>query len=286
MSRPQAPTREDDAGTAERYGLHIQAVATMLGVSPSRLRAWEREGLVSPTRSSAGFRIYGADDIARLRRVHALIRGEGLNAAAVRRILAGEDPRASGAADAPATELTVGRRLKRLRADDGRSLRELAADCGLSASHISAIERGLSRPSVATLQRLCAALGSSIVDVLGGNAAGSEPSPIVRASEAVPVQLDIAGVEILRLSVVETQLEPLLFRLAPGAGSGEAYQHAGEEFLHVLEGEFELTLDAALEYRLRAGDSMTFASTRPHRWRNPDRRRSCVLVWVNTPRTF
>jgi DNA-binding transcriptional MerR regulator len=287
MARRRTQRGGDGDGGVGLDGLHIQEVARMLGVSPSLLRAWERQGLVSPTRSPGGYRVYDAGDVARLRRVHRLIRGEGLNAAGARRALEREarSPRGDGSASAAAEGPAVGRRLKQLRLEGRRSLRELAAASGLSASHISAIERGLGRPSVAALQRLCAALGSSMVDVLGDGSAG-ERRVVVRADEGRPLRLDVPGVEIRQLSAVETQLEPLLFRLAPGAGSGESYRHAGEEFVYVLEGDFALTFDETTEHRLGAGDAMTFASTRPHRWRNPHARRECVLVWVNTPRTF
>jgi quercetin dioxygenase-like cupin family protein len=80
-------------------------------------------------------------------------------------------------------------------------------------------------------------------------------------------------------------LEPLLFRIAPGASSGSSYTHDGEEFLYVLEGVFEITLDELTTYTLKEGDALTFASVRPHRFRNPGTAETTV-VWINTPPTF
>jgi DNA-binding transcriptional MerR regulator len=275
-----------DGVDGDKDGLYIQEVAEMLGVSASMLRVWERQGLVAPARSSAGFRIYSVEDIARLGRVRDLIRGEGLNVAGVRRVLEVEEapvarPPSLEGEHAPG----VGERLRRLRRESGQSLRDLAAKTGLSPSHISAIERSLNRPSVAALQKLCAALNSSMVEVLGGSD-HEENRLVVRGSQRKALELDIPGVEIHELSAIDTQLEPLMFRLAPGAGSGEAYQHAGEEFLHVLQGVFEITLDETTVHRLEAEDSMTFASHRPHRWQNPHDEQECVILWINTPRTF
>ncbi len=45
-------------------------------------------------------------------------------------------------------------------------MRQAAALTGLSASFISGIERGLANPSVAALQKLTAAYGVSIVDLV------------------------------------------------------------------------------------------------------------------------
>jgi len=77
-------------------------------------------------------------------------------------------------------------------------------------------------------------------------------------------------------------MEPHLFRIKPGGGSGESYSHEGEEFLHVLRGHFEIWLDAKEHYRLKPGDSLYFESSTPHRWKNPGRKETWLL-WVNTP---
>lgn len=53
----------------------------------------------------------------------------------------------------------------------------------------------------------------------------------------------------------------------------------------MLEGKLSVVLDEVYEYELGPGDSLTFASDRPHRWRNPSIE-SAVIVWVNTPPTF
>lgn len=73
--------------------------------------------------------------------------------------------------------------------------------------------------------------------------------------------------------------------LAPGTGSNGAYSHGGEEFIHVLEGCFEVVLDGKECYLLEGGDSIYFRSTAMHAWRNPGLERT-VLMWVNTPPTF
>jgi quercetin dioxygenase-like cupin family protein len=81
-----------------------------------------------------------------------------------------------------------------------------------------------------------------------------------------------------------TVMEPHLFRIAPGASSGESYSHVGEEFLFVLTGEFEILLRGE-KHRLQSGDSFYFESAVPHEWANPGRAETLVL-WVNTPPTF
>jgi MerR family transcriptional regulator, light-induced transcriptional regulator len=61
--------------------LRIGELARRTGTSPELLRAWEqRYGLLRPSRSSGGFRLYSDDDLARVRRTRGLI-AEGLSAA-------------------------------------------------------------------------------------------------------------------------------------------------------------------------------------------------------------
>jgi DNA-binding transcriptional MerR regulator len=66
---------------AEAGVLRIGQLAKRTGVSPELLRAWEqRYGLLQPTRTAGGFRLYSADDEARVRRMQSLVSG-GLAAA-------------------------------------------------------------------------------------------------------------------------------------------------------------------------------------------------------------
>ena len=66
------------------------------------------------------------------------------------------------------------------------------------------------------------------------------------------------GVRMELLAWGHTAMEPHLFRIKPGGGSGESYAHEGEEFLHVLRGEFEIWLHSDEHYRLKPGDSLIF----------------------------
>jgi DNA-binding transcriptional MerR regulator len=61
--------------------LRIGEVARRAGVSTAALRAWERRyGLLEPTRTEAGYRLYSPDDIARVQAMQAHL-ADGLSAA-------------------------------------------------------------------------------------------------------------------------------------------------------------------------------------------------------------
>ena len=90
---------------SQREGyLRIGELARRTGTSPELLRAWEqRYGVLRPTRSEGGFRLYSDQDEARVLRTKALI-AEGLSASeAARRALGPEGP-AEREEDVPATE--------------------------------------------------------------------------------------------------------------------------------------------------------------------------------------
>jgi DNA-binding transcriptional MerR regulator len=82
-------------GPAERW--RIGVLATRVGVSETLLRAWEmRYGLLSPTRTQAGYRLYGPEDERRALAMQAA-RERGVPAAqAAADILANERTRAEG----------------------------------------------------------------------------------------------------------------------------------------------------------------------------------------------
>ncbi|HEX3705732.1 MAG TPA: helix-turn-helix transcriptional regulator [Mycobacteriales bacterium] len=65
----------------------ISVAASLAGMHPQTLRAYDRMGLVSPGRSSGRGRRYSARDIAMLREVQRLSQDEGINLAGVKRIL-------------------------------------------------------------------------------------------------------------------------------------------------------------------------------------------------------
>ena len=64
----------------------ISVTAEMVGTGIQNLRLYERKGLVEPSRSAGGTRLYSADDIERLNRIIDLLAG-GLNLAGIAIVL-------------------------------------------------------------------------------------------------------------------------------------------------------------------------------------------------------
>jgi len=84
--------------------LRIGELAKRTGASPELLRAWEqRYGLLQPTRTPGGFRLYSAADEARVQRMQSLVSG-GLAAAQAAHLILNPEP-APRAVSASATIL-------------------------------------------------------------------------------------------------------------------------------------------------------------------------------------
>jgi MerR family transcriptional regulator, heat shock protein HspR len=83
MTDGYGPGRPDDDAAV----FVISVAATLAGMHPQTLRAYDRIGLVSPGRTSGRGRRYSARDIALLREVQRLSQDEGINLAGVKRIL-------------------------------------------------------------------------------------------------------------------------------------------------------------------------------------------------------
>ena len=79
---------------AEKRGVFgISVVADLVGTGVQNLRAYERRGLVEPTRTAGGTRLYSEADVTRLRRIAELL-AHGLNLAGIAMVLDLEDDNA------------------------------------------------------------------------------------------------------------------------------------------------------------------------------------------------
>lgn len=217
--------------------------------------------------------------------------------------------------DATSRNVDLGPNIRARRLEHGLSLRELARRVGVSASALSQIEIGHSRPSVDTLYALARQLGvtpdeiffgpsgpSGAVGGSGGTpdlsaaptGAATAPGPTVvhgldaHFSEVLEL-LPRAAQQVVTLKGGETcrqigghslpGVDCLLITYEAGAaspGPKDFVQHAGHEFNYVISGEIEVQVREK-RYRLERGDSLTFPSEWPHRVSNPTATDSDVI---------
>lgn len=177
-----------------------------------------------------------------------------------------------------------GRQLHELRRARGLTLKELSLASGLSIGLLSQLERGISAPTIRSLQAVSRALKippSWFFQSRDGDDPG-EQSIIVRRGRGRLMAFSDDFRKELVTPDLSGALEGLLVTIEPGGSSGvRPYNHPGEEMGYVLSGEIKLWVDEE-RFHLRTGDSFRFRSERPHRFANPGAKAAQVL-WVVTP---
>lgn len=175
----------------------------------------------------------------------------------------------------------VGSRIKQLRGYQGLSIRQLAAEIGLSAAMISQVERGINDPSLDTVRRIAKFFDVPVFDLFQG--AAQSDVTVQRADEGLEVATDQADWVITRIGPGNPAIELLEGTLGPGAVSTpEPHSHPARELVLVLEGVVDIEVGKET-YRLHGGDSCAFDSRTPHRYRNPSWQRARVLIAVTPP---
>lgn len=169
----------------------------------------------------------------------------------------------------------IGDRLREERVRAGLSQRELARRLGLSASLISQLESGMSKPSVGTLYAIVSELNVSLDRLIRGDEyteparpVSAEPDrPVVRPGDRQTIEL-ASGVRWEELTAEgEEGVDFLLATYDVGGSSTpdmSLMRHHGREYGYVVSGNLSVKIGFQ-EYDLAPGDSIAFDSTTPHR---------------------
>jgi len=169
----------------------------------------------------------------------------------------------------------VGRQLRKLRNERGLSLTEVAEATGISQSFLSLVETGKNDITFGRLVRVLEFYGVGFDDLLG------EPAGdvvVLRAGDVSHVVSSGEGIDVLMLAhKLHAPMTPLIAVYEPGGETSEPVAGPHDQFVYVLEGSVEITLETKEPIRLNAGDSAYIVSDRPRSYRNPARKKSRVL---------
>src|ERR1700728_2697357 len=146
----------------------------------------------------------------------------------------------------------VGAQLRAARLAARKSMAEVAEEAGLTKGFLSKLERDLANVSVASLIRLCDALGVSV-----GSLFQPSKGEVVRADERPTIS---------------------------GGGSGDEQYAlpADVELVFIMAGRLEITIDEELVI-LEEGDAFTFTASARHAFRAVDESRPTRVLWVVSP---
>jgi len=184
---------------------------------------------------------------------------------------------ASGLCPRDPSPAELGRRIKMLRVARGLTLKDLEQRGGISATHVSEIERGRASPTVGALGRIARALGMRPATLV-------EPQvlpevSVTRAAErpGCHVRLGTGTVEPVAGPAQGTILGAQLLVLPAGREPVFSHRHEGEEWATVLAGVAEVRVDGEA-HLLHEGDSIHFRAHHDHSYANLSAAPATLLV--------
>ncbi len=212
----------------------------------------------------------------------------------------GESSRADAAdkvlpASVPAASVpmaSIGSEVRQLRKARRMTLKQLSQVSGVSLSHLSAIERDATRPSLDVIEAVAQAL-SITPDWFFARRSGAGPMErayVVRSHErrnlnALYAQSahELGYVDSLLSSAIGGTFYMGIAHYAPGAEriDGTMMSFEGEQHGLLIEGELELRLGEEI-VTLRQGDSYSHPARIPHHGCNRSNK-PAVLVWAVSP---
>ena len=128
--------------------------------------------------------------------------------------------------------------LKEVRTQVGMTQEQLAESIGTSKAYISQLENDVTSPSIATLEDIVAALGTTLVELFSESQ--PEQSPVYRADDYFVKENDGYVTHWLIHNGVINEMEPILVEIKAGCSTDSDNPHEGEEFGFVLEGKIRL----------------------------------------------
>ncbi|QNQ89208.1 cupin domain-containing protein [Corynebacterium poyangense] len=196
-------------------------------------------------------------------------------------------------------EKLIGPKIKEIRKNRRMSLRDLGKIAGVSAGHISQIERGLASPSVGLLYKLAEVLDIPIDAIFGrdnisGDSVTNNNLTNINSNNVSLVRkvnrksLTMSGGVVWELLTQQPE-QSYSFRqitFPPGTSStenGEYMRHTGQEFGIVIEGQLEVSIEFE-QYILAEGDSLAFDSQLPHKFTNLSKTDIARIIWVHIKR--
>jgi len=174
----------------------------------------------------------------------------------------------------------LGLRIRRARKDAGLTLKQMHDRGGVSATHLSEIERGLTSPSIQVLVKIASALDRPVKFFLEKNWLDSVSRTSLENRPAPAAVGDGARAQPLTAGIAGHHLGIALLRLEPGTHCEvDESPHEGDEVVLVLSGSVKVALDDR-EIMLETGDVLHFSANRPHSIRNASALAMAEVAWA------
>jgi transcriptional regulator with XRE-family HTH domain len=178
-----------------------------------------------------------------------------------------QDPHGRGEVQGRLLEEAIGREVRSFREKLGLTIAELAKAADMSAGMLSKIENGATSPSLASLQALAKALQVPVT-ALFKSFEETRDATFVKAGQGLTIERrgTRAGHQYQLLGHSPhgpVMVEPYLITLTHKSDVFPTFQHAGLEFLYMLEGNV-VYRHGDKTYDMHPGDALFFDADAPH----------------------
>ncbi len=178
----------------------------------------------------------------------------------------------------------VGKRIRKIREARYMTLKKLEAKAGISATHISEIERGKTSPTIKALIRIADALDKDPAYFLEEKELSDVSFISLEDRQTTDLERKKGFSSELTNSIPGGRISSRLITLAPdGEGDFEIHTHEGDETVLLLEGHVTFKVEDK-NYTLKSGDSIYIVGNQSHGFRNVSDKEEAKLIWVGSER--
>lgn len=181
----------------------------------------------------------------------------------------------------------IGKRIRHFRTQKGMTISQVSQITGISEPQLSRIENGKTSAPVSTLNTIAKALGTKIGFFFDEEENSDPPLVVTKRDGRITSRAGMReygyNYEALAFHKRNKSMEPFFIRVDKGkSDESVVFNHPGEEFLFVLEGEMVFTYEGEKHY-LQAGDCVYFESEADHWIRSIGKADLELLMVMVTP---
>ena len=178
----------------------------------------------------------------------------------------------------------LGKRIKDIRLSKKVSLRDLAKHTGLTRSFLSQVERGISTPSIASLEKISLALNIRLSQFFEEEFPKKFLLIRKRRKKKFITKGLKASHEVLVSDMLDITMVPILFTLdiEGKIGKKQLQTYRRERFIYTLKGKIELSCgdDLKKKFVLEEGDSVYCKCGEPCGKMSNIGNEEAIILWV------
>ncbi len=165
----------------------------------------------------------------------------------------------------------LGAEIRRVRQDNGLTLKQLAERVDVTASYLSQLERDIVEPSLSVLRKIANALGVPVYIFLANE---DKQHVLVKRDKRKKLKLPNASVTYEVISPMtynlkeDVKMVSLYYEQEPNTWlSDDFLMHNAQELIYIIEGRLDIFLGEE-KYTLENGDSIFIKENVPHKMFN------------------